>query len=55
MIKEGNLYGKVLSLAAIPNLFVFFIFIKKKQDNKAKGVLIATFLTAFVTLVLKFF
>jgi hypothetical protein len=55
MIKEGNFYGKVLSLAAIPNLFVFFIFIKKKQDNKAKGVLIATFLTAFVTLVLKFF
>jgi hypothetical protein len=55
MIKENNLYGKVLALAAIPNLIIFFIFIKKKQDNKAKGVLIATFLTAFVTLVLKFF
>ncbi len=55
MIKEGNLYGKILALAAIPNLFVFFVFIKKKEDNKAKGVLIATFLIAFITLVLKFF
>ncbi|MGY0426107.1 MAG: hypothetical protein ACWIPI_04660 [Polaribacter sp.] len=55
MIKEGNLYGKVFSLAAIPNLFVFFIFIKKKQNNRAKGVLMVTFLIALTTLVLKFF
>ncbi|WP_166384296.1 MULTISPECIES: hypothetical protein [unclassified Polaribacter] len=55
LIKEGELYGKVLSLAAMPNLFVFFIFIKKKQDNKAKGVLLATILIALTTLVLKFF
>lgn len=55
MIKEGNLYGKILALAAIPNLFVFFVFIKKREDNQAKGVLIATFLIAFITLVLKFF
>jgi hypothetical protein len=55
LIKEGKLYGKVLSLAAIPNLFVFFVFIKKKQDNRAKGVLLATILIAFTTLVLKFF
>ena len=54
LIKEGELYGKVLSLAAIPNLFVFFIYIKKKQDNRAKGVLLATILIAFTTLVLKF-
>ncbi|MCI2228990.1 hypothetical protein MC378_07410 [Polaribacter sp. MSW13] len=55
MIVEGKLYGKVLSLAAIPNLFVFFIFIKKKQDNRAKGVLMATILIALITLILKFF
>ncbi|OAD45321.1 hypothetical protein [Polaribacter atrinae] len=54
LIKEGELYGKVLSLAAIPNLFVFFVFIKKKQDHKAKGVLLATILLALTTLVLKF-
>jgi len=54
MIKEGNLYGKVLSIAAIPNLFVFFIFIKKKQDQRARGVLLATILIAITTLILKF-
>ncbi|WP_299062404.1 hypothetical protein [uncultured Polaribacter sp.] len=55
LIIEGKLYGKVISLAAIPNLFVFFIFIKKKQDNCAKGVLLVTILIALTTLVLKFF
>ena len=55
MISDGNLYGKVLSIAAIPNLFVFFIFLKKNQDNKAKGVVLATILIAFTTLILKFF
>ncbi|MEN8858574.1 MAG: hypothetical protein ABF260_11005 [Flavobacteriaceae bacterium] len=54
MIKEGNLYAQVLSLAALPNLFVFFIFIKKKQDYRARGVLIASILIALVTFVLKF-
>lgn len=55
MIKEGKLWGKVLSLAAVPNLFVFFIFLKKKQDQRAKGVLLTTILIALTTLVLKFF
>tara|TARA_B110000091_G_scaffold196995_1_gene224796 strand:+ start:528 stop:815 length:288 start_codon:yes stop_codon:yes gene_type:complete len=54
LIKKGNLYGKVLSLAAVSNLFVFFVFIKKKQDNRAKGVLLATILIALTTLLLKF-
>ena len=54
-IKEGNLLGKLITLAAIPNLFVFFIFIKKKQDYRARGVLLATILLAFFTLILKFF
>lgn len=54
LIVEGNLEGKILSLAAIPNLFVFFIFLKKKQDRRAKGVLLATILIAITTLVFKF-
>lgn len=54
MIEDGNLYGKILSIAAIPNLFVFFVFIKKKQDNRAKGVLVTTIIIALITLVLKF-
>ena len=54
LIHEGNLYGKVLSIAAIPNLFVFFVYIKKQQDRKARGVLLGTILIAFTTLFLKF-
>jgi len=53
IIKEEHLYGKILTLAAIPNLFVFFVFLKKKQDYRARGVLLATILIAFTTFVLK--
>lgn len=49
-INEEKMYGKILSLAAIPNLVVFFVFIKKKQDNRAKGVLIATLFIAMLIL-----
>ena len=55
IINNKNLYGQILSIAAIPNLLVFFIFIKKKQDYRARGVLIATFLVAFLILVSQFF
>jgi hypothetical protein len=55
IIREGDLFGKVLGLAAIPNLFVFFIFLKKKQDYRARGVLLATILTAVLMVIMKFF
>lgn len=54
LIEDGDLYGKILSIAAIPNLFVFLIYIKKKQDNRAKGVLMMTIFIALTTLILKF-
>lgn len=53
VIKEQNLTGKILTLAAIPNLFVFFIYIKKKQDYRARGVLLTTILIAIATFVIK--
>ncbi len=55
VIKEQNLTGKILTLAAIPNLFVFFVFIKKKQDYRARGVLLTTILIAITTFVIKLF
>ena len=36
ILDEGNLYGKVLGLAALPNLFVFFIFFEKETGLKSK-------------------
>ncbi len=53
-IHEEKMYGKILSLAAIPNLLVFFVFIKKKQDHRARGVLIATLFIALLILVAQF-
>jgi len=52
---ENQLLGKLLGLAALPNLFVFFVFLKKKQDYRAKGVVIASFLVAFLVLIAQFF
>lgn len=54
MVQKGGTLGPVIALAAIPNLFVFFIYLKKNQDYRAKGVIMATILTAFITLLLKF-
>ncbi|MGG8496246.1 hypothetical protein ACQY1Q_07495 [Tenacibaculum sp. TC6] len=53
-VKEGGVLGTVIALATIPNLFVFFVFLKKKQDYRARGVLIATIMIALLTFILKF-
>ncbi|MCF6181015.1 hypothetical protein [Lutibacter sp.] len=55
LITEGNLESKVLVIGAIANFFVFFIFLKKKQIYRARGVLLATFLIAFLVLFLTIF
>lgn len=51
---EGFL-GKLISLGAIFNLIAFFIFIRKKQDYKARGVLLITIFIAVFTFVFKLF
>lgn len=48
-----NFIGKLVSLGAILNLIVFFILIKMNQDNKARGVLLATLLAAIIVIVNK--
>ena len=55
LIKEGNLEGRVLVLGALANFFVFFVFLKKKQIYRARGVLMETFLLAFIVLLLLLF
>ena len=51
---EGFL-GKLISLGAILNLIAFFVFIKKKQDYRARGVLLITVFVAVFTFVFKLF
>lgn len=52
---QNNIVNKLFSLGAILNLIVFFLFIRKRQDNKAKGVLMATLLITFISIVNKLF
>ncbi len=51
---EQEVFTKVLSLCIIPNLFIFFIFIWLNMLNAARGVLVSTFIYAFVIVILKF-
>ncbi len=46
---------KLLSLCVFPNLLLFLFFIRKKYDRAARGVLMATFIYAFVVLFSKLF
>ena len=45
--------GSLLALGAILNLIAFFGFLKLRRDHRARGVLIATLLTAFIILYFK--
>ena len=51
--RDEDFLGKLISLGAILNLLVFFFFIQKKQDFRARGVLLATILVAIITFIIK--
>lgn len=53
-VNEGFL-GKLMSIGALLNLGAFFIFLKKKQDLRARGVLVATVFVLVFTLIMKYF
>ncbi len=52
---EQEHIGSLLALGAILNLIAFFGFLRLKRDNRAKGVLLATIITALVILYYKVF
>ncbi len=52
-INENSL-TKLISLGALVNLIVFFIFLKYNHDNKAKGILAATIFAAFLTVIINY-
>lgn len=45
--------GKIIALGAVLNFLPFFVFLKKKEDYKARGVLLATIISAFSILIIK--
>ena len=52
--QQMKMLSKVVSLAAIPNLLLFFVFIWTRRNFSARGVIFATFLLAFIMVILKF-
>jgi len=53
-VQQGHI-GSLLALGAIFNLVAFFGFLKLRRDQRAKGVLIATIITALLILYYKVF
>lgn len=51
---EGHI-GSLLALGAVLNLVAFFGFLKLKRDLRARGVLIATLITALLIMYYKIF
>ena len=53
-MNQGHM-GSLLALGAILNLVAFFGFLRIKRDHRARGVMIATLVTALVILFYKVF
>ena len=52
---SDNFITKLISLGAVMNLIVFFIFLRYDYEEKARGVLVATFIIAILTIYLNNF
>ena len=52
-VKGLGILSAMISLCVFVNLLVFFLFIWTKADRSAKGVLLATFIYAFIVVILK--
>lgn len=54
-IAVSELFTRVLSLAVIPNVAIFFLFIWTNKLSSARGVLAATMIYAVVVFAIKIF
>jgi len=49
-----NRVSSLISLSALPNLLLFFLFLWKNMNQSARGVIFATLILAFAMLIVKF-
>jgi len=52
---ETHNQGIILSLGALPNLLLFFVFLKRREEYKARGVMIGVILVALLVFGFKLF
>jgi len=55
LVEQGGLYSEVISLSAIANMIVFYLFLNRKKVYAARGVLLATIFLALIVLATKIF
>jgi hypothetical protein len=53
--KNLGILTHIISLSVLPDLLVFFLFIRKNLLKSARGVLMATFLFTLTVLCIRFF
>ena len=51
---ESGTSWTILTLGALPNLLAFFGFLKINREQRARGVILATFLTAITAYIIYF-
>lgn len=51
---EEDFFGKLVSIGAVFNLVLFFYYLRRKKDYRARGVLLATLIIAIITFLVKF-
>ncbi|WP_246297018.1 MULTISPECIES: hypothetical protein [Flavobacterium] len=51
-IRQQNLSGKVITLGAVFNLISFFLLLKFRKEEMARGVILATIVLAILTVIL---
>ena len=52
IIRQEGILGKVITLGAILNIFIFFILLKNNKELMARGVVLATIILAILTVIL---
>ncbi|MBQ0736254.1 hypothetical protein [Aquimarina celericrescens] len=51
---SNDSFGSLIVLGAIPNLVIFFLYLKKEKVYRARGVLLATLIAAICIAISKF-
>lgn len=49
-IKEEGIFGKVITLSALLNFGLFFLFLHFKKELMARGIVLATIILAIITM-----
>ena len=52
IVRQEGILGKVITLGAILNIFIFFILLKNNKELMARGVVLATIILAILTVIL---